>query len=345
MTSVSGAHRAAGGPGWAWSDSCAAASSGSGAGTARAQRSSRRPAWSSPSRRAHPRPAHRTRRHPAAAVSLRPPTRRVREPAGASGRPHAPRCRQRARGGERPRRRPARCRGTPPRRPPGRGRLGRHARPSTRAGTAWPRSWTPSPSRAGRPMTGYDREQFGQAWADTDRNGCDTRNDILRRDLPAATLKAGTHGCVVAQRHAARPVHRRGRSRFVRGAATSRACRSTTSSRSATPGRRAPSSGDADARPRFANDPLNLLAVDGAANQQQGRRGRGDLAAAEQVVPLRLRRAAGRGEGAVRAVGHRRRAGRRTTGAGRLPRASGCLSWPPRSPWAVAVQPRPRPGR
>ena len=33
------------------------------------------------------------------------------------------------------------------------------------------------------PKTGYSREAFGQAWFDTDRNGCDTRNDILRRDL------------------------------------------------------------------------------------------------------------------------------------------------------------------
>ena len=28
-------------------------------------------------------------------------------------------------------------------------------------------------------LTGYDRDQFGQAWLDTNRNGCDTRNDIL----------------------------------------------------------------------------------------------------------------------------------------------------------------------
>jgi hypothetical protein len=28
------------------------------------------------------------------------------------------------------------------------------------------------------PMTGYDRAVFGQAWADVDRNGCDTRNDV-----------------------------------------------------------------------------------------------------------------------------------------------------------------------
>ena len=27
------------------------------------------------------------------------------------------------------------------------------------------------------------RDQFGQAWVDADGNGCDTRNDILRRDL------------------------------------------------------------------------------------------------------------------------------------------------------------------
>ncbi|CAB4774826.1 unannotated protein [freshwater metagenome] len=35
---------------------------------------------------------------------------------------------------------------------------------------------------AGRgPKTGYTRAEFGQAWADVDRNGCDTRNDILQR--------------------------------------------------------------------------------------------------------------------------------------------------------------------
>ena len=41
------------------------------------------------------------------------------------------------------------------------------------------------------PKTGYSREQFGQAWADIDHNGCDTRNDVLRRDL---TIKAVTTG-------------------------------------------------------------------------------------------------------------------------------------------------------
>ncbi|MCT1873587.1 HNH endonuclease family protein [Brevibacterium luteolum] len=44
------------------------------------------------------------------------------------------------------------------------------------------------------PKTGYDREFFG--WRDdTDRNGCDTRNDVLRRDLRDITLQHS--GCVV----------------------------------------------------------------------------------------------------------------------------------------------------
>src|SRR4051794_20560960 len=34
------------------------------------------------------------------------------------------------------------------------------------------------------PRTGYERTQmFGGAWLDVDRNGCDTRDDVLRRDL------------------------------------------------------------------------------------------------------------------------------------------------------------------
>ena len=33
------------------------------------------------------------------------------------------------------------------------------------------------------PQTGYERVRFGPSWADVDRNGCDTRNDILARDL------------------------------------------------------------------------------------------------------------------------------------------------------------------
>ena len=51
--------------------------------------------------------------------------------------------------------------------------------------------------RGRAPKTGYSREEFGPAWADTDHNGCDTRDDILRRDLTAIQVRARTHGCVV----------------------------------------------------------------------------------------------------------------------------------------------------
>jgi hypothetical protein len=40
------------------------------------------------------------------------------------------------------------------------------------------------PTKGRAPKTGYDRtDSFGRAWIDIDRNGCDTRNDILGRDL------------------------------------------------------------------------------------------------------------------------------------------------------------------
>lgn len=68
---------------------------------------------------------------------------------------------------------------------------------ATAAPATPPTSSTPKPVSAGTALagvarlvvkgradkTGYTRGQFGQAWFDTDRNGCDTRNDILRRDL------------------------------------------------------------------------------------------------------------------------------------------------------------------
>ena len=51
----------------------------------------------------------------------------------------------------------------------------------------------------------YDREAFGQRWADTNHNGCDTRNDILARDLARPTFKPGTHDCVVLSGTLAEP--------------------------------------------------------------------------------------------------------------------------------------------
>jgi uncharacterized protein DUF1524 len=53
-------------------------------------------------------------------------------------------------------------------------------------------------------LAGYERGcgrgegcVFGPAWADVDHNGCDQRNDVLRRDLTQVQVRPGTHDCVV----------------------------------------------------------------------------------------------------------------------------------------------------
>lgn len=45
--------------------------------------------------------------------------------------------------------------------------------------------------------TNYSRDAFGSTWKDVDRNGCDTRNDILGRDFTTAIYKSGTNDCKV----------------------------------------------------------------------------------------------------------------------------------------------------
>ncbi|MFH8800630.1 HNH endonuclease family protein [Streptomyces sp. NPDC017936] len=54
------------------------------------------------------------------------------------------------------------------------------------------------------PKTGYDRDKFGYAWMDTAdgvplaRNGCDTRNDLIRRDGQSLRFRSGSDCVVVA---------------------------------------------------------------------------------------------------------------------------------------------------
>ncbi|WP_416979157.1 HNH endonuclease family protein [Streptomyces sp. T028] len=54
------------------------------------------------------------------------------------------------------------------------------------------------------PKTGYDRDEFGYAWMDTAdgvplaRNGCDTRNDLLRRDGRDLRFRTGSDCVVIA---------------------------------------------------------------------------------------------------------------------------------------------------
>jgi hypothetical protein len=138
---------------------------------------------------------------------------------------------------------------------------------------------------AGRaPMTGYDRDRFGQAWLDADRNGCDTRNDMLRRDLQSITVKAGTHGCVVLAGVLVDP-YTRMRIDFVRDESYSVDIDHVVALGNAW------ASGawklDVRRRAALANDPLNLLAVDAGAN-----RSKADSDAASWLPPNKAYRCA-----------------------------------------------------
>ncbi|WP_319651251.1 MULTISPECIES: HNH endonuclease family protein [unclassified Corynebacterium] len=123
-------------------------------------------------------------------------------------------------------------------------------------------------------MTGYSREAFGQAWSDDvevegGHNGCDTRNDILRRDLAEVVLKPGTHGCVVASGVLHDPYS--GRSiDFVRGVDTSRVVQIDHVVALADAWVKGAQQLDEVTRRNLANDPLNLMAVDGGLNAQKG---------------------------------------------------------------------------
>ena len=118
------------------------------------------------------------------------------------------------------------------------------------------------------PKTGYTRDQFGQAWADVDRNGCDTRNDMLKRDLTGIIYKGGTRNCVVASgtlvdRYSGETIH------FVRGNVTSMAVQIDHVVALSNAWQTGAFKLSADQRKALANDPLNLFAVKGSLNQQK----------------------------------------------------------------------------
>jgi hypothetical protein len=123
------------------------------------------------------------------------------------------------------------------------------------------------PVKGRAPKTGYTRAQFGPAWADVDHNGCDTRNDILARDMSNETFKAGTHNCVVAtgtlaDKYTGKTIN------FVRGPKSSAVQIDHIVALSDAWQKGAQQIGAAK-RLQLANDPLNLMAADGPANGQK----------------------------------------------------------------------------
>ena len=128
------------------------------------------------------------------------------------------------------------------------------------------------PVKGRAPKTGYSRAQFGPAWTDdvtvaAGHNGCDTRNDILRRDLTAVVIRPGSNGCTVLSGELHDPytnvvIHfNRADPNVVQidhvvalGDAWQTGAQQLT----------------LKLRTNFANDPLELLAVSGTANEQKG---------------------------------------------------------------------------
>ncbi len=115
------------------------------------------------------------------------------------------------------------------------------------------------------PKTGYSRAQFPH-WSDLDRNGCDARNDILKRDLTEVIFKAGTRDCKVISGVLLDP--------FSNKVLTFTSVKSAVDIDHLVALSNAWQTGaayfDRSKRSQIANDPLNLLAVDARLNRQKG---------------------------------------------------------------------------
>ncbi|WP_235492724.1 HNH endonuclease family protein [Leifsonia sp. Root1293] len=123
------------------------------------------------------------------------------------------------------------------------------------------------PIKGRAPKTGYDREgDFGHAWKDIDRNGCDTRNDVLARDL-IAIAKAGP--CKVMTGTLVSP-YTGATIEFVRGQDTSALVQIDHLVALSNAWQTGAQQLTQVQREALANDPLNLLAVDGRSNMQKG---------------------------------------------------------------------------
>ncbi len=126
------------------------------------------------------------------------------------------------------------------------------------------------PVKGRAPKTGYSREEFGQRWADTDRNGCDQRNDVLARDLDSVAYKAGTGDCVVQSGVLNPDPYTGAVIRFERGVDSSSDVQIDHIVSLSDAWQTGAQQLDAAMRERLANDPDNLRAVDGPTNARKG---------------------------------------------------------------------------
>lgn len=115
------------------------------------------------------------------------------------------------------------------------------------------------------PKTGYARENFGDGWGSI--GYCDTRNFILKRDLTNITWR-DSPDCTVAtgvlkDPYTGKVIH------FVRGVGSSLAVQIDHVVALSDAWQKGAQQLSFQTRQNFANDPLNLLAVDGPTNGQK----------------------------------------------------------------------------
>ena len=113
------------------------------------------------------------------------------------------------------------------------------------------------------PKTGYERSEFGSGWES--QSGCSTRNEILLRDLENATVD---ENCFVLTGTLTDP-YTGNIIAFVRGETSSQDVQIDHVVSLSDAWQKGAQQMDRQARVAFANDPLNLLAVDGLVNQQK----------------------------------------------------------------------------
>jgi len=114
------------------------------------------------------------------------------------------------------------------------------------------------------PKTGYTRAQFGDGWETT--AGCDTRNTILHRDLTnvAVNTKCQVVSGVLNDPYTGKVIN------FTRGETSSQAVQIDHVVALSDAWQKGAQQLSFTTRLALANDPLELVAVDGPANQQKG---------------------------------------------------------------------------
>jgi hypothetical protein len=120
------------------------------------------------------------------------------------------------------------------------------------------------PIKGRAPKTGYNREQFGGSWSRT--SGCDTRNIILNRDLVNVSVndKCEVISGILIDPYTGKQIS------FVRGNGTSDLVQIDHVVALSDAWQKGAQQLTQSQRVELANDPLELLAVDGPTNEKKG---------------------------------------------------------------------------